>query len=157
MKMKLAEIAKAIAVKNDITKWQDVEITSVAFDSRNLAAGALFIPLMGQSDGHRFANAAFENGAVATLWATDHEVTTTTDQPVLIVDDPLQSLQELGKYYLHKINPMVVAVTGSNGKTTTKDMIASILSTQMNVTKTYANFNNQIGGTYDVIKYGAKY
>lgn len=145
MKMKLAEIAKAIAVKNDITKWQDVEITSVAFDSRNLAVGALFIPLMGQSDGHRFANAAFENGAAATLWATDHEVTTTADQPVLIVDDPLQSLQELGKYYLHKINPMVVAVTGSNGKTTTKDMIASILSTQMNVTKTYANFNNQIG------------
>lgn len=143
MKMKIAEIAKAIAVKNDVTQWQDIEITSVAFDSRNLAAGALFVPLIGQTDGHRFASAAFENGAVASLWASDHDIT--TDHPVLVVDDPLKALQELGQYYLHKINPMVVAVTGSNGKTTTKDMIASILSTQMNVTKTYANFNNQIG------------
>lgn len=62
-----------------------------------------------------------------------------------MVKDPLKALQELSKYYLSKINPFVVAVTGSNGKTTTKDMIASILSTQMNVTKTYENFNNQIG------------
>ncbi|KRM08963.1 UDP-N-acetylmuramoyl-tripeptide--D-alanyl-D-alanine ligase [Paucilactobacillus suebicus] len=145
MKMKLAEIAKAIAVKNDISKWQDVEITSVAFDSRNLVGGALFVPLQGQTDGHRFASSAFDNGASATLWAEDHSVTTSEDQPVLVVDNPLKALQELGKYYLHKINPIVVAVTGSNGKTTTKDMIASILSTQMNVTKTYANFNNQIG------------
>lgn len=145
MKMKLAEIAKAVAVKNDITKWCDVEITSVAFDSRNLSAGALFVPLVGQTDGHRFVSAAFDNGAFATLWASDHSVETSDDQPVLVVDDPLKAMQELGMYYLRKINPMVVAVTGSNGKTTTKDMIASILSTQMNVTKTYANFNNQIG------------
>ena len=144
MKMSLAEIAKAIRVQNDIAKWQDLEVTNVAFDSRALEAGALFIPLMGEQDGHKYVANAFENGAVASLWASDHDLPS-TDQPLLVVDDPLQALQELSQYYLHKINPFVVAVTGSNGKTTTKDMTASILATQMNVTKTHANFNNEIG------------
>lgn len=57
----------------------------------------------------------------------------------------MAALQQLAKYYLHKINPKVVAVTGSNGKTTTKDMIAAILGTQFNVKKTHDNFNNYIG------------
>ncbi|MFZ2589235.1 Mur ligase family protein, partial [Paucilactobacillus nenjiangensis] len=144
MKMKLAEIAKAINVKNDISAWQEVEVSSVAFDSRNLDDGALFVPLNGEQDGHKFVASAFENGAAASLWASDHAVGDDS-QPLLVVDDPLAALQELASYYLCKINPIVVAVTGSNGKTTTKDMIASILSTQMNVTKTFENFNNEIG------------
>ena len=145
MKMKLAEIAKAIGAENNIEQWKDVEITSVAFDSRQLDSGALFIPLQGAQDGHQYVGSAFANGAVASLWASDHDITTEDNQPILVVDDPLESLQKLSKYYLHKINPIVVAVTGSNGKTTTKDMTASILSTQLNVTKTHANFNNEIG------------
>lgn len=145
MKMKLAEIASAIGVQNEIEQWQDVEVTSVAFDSRQLEPGALFVPLQGAQDGHQYVQSAFANGAAATLWARDHDLTTMADQPVLVVNDPLKALQKLSQYYLHKINPMVVAVTGSNGKTTTKDMIASILSTQLNVTKTHANFNNEIG------------
>lgn len=145
MKMKLAEIASAIGVQNEITQWQDVEITSVAFDSRQLEPGALFVPLQGVQDGHQYVQSAFANGAAATLWARDHELITTADQPALVVNDPLKALQKLSQYYLHKINPLVVAVTGSNGKTTTKDMVASILSTQLNVTKTHANFNNEIG------------
>lgn len=144
MKMKLAEIAKAINAQNDIEQWKDVELTSVSFDSRHLEAGALFVPLQGAQDGHRFVPSAFANGAGAALWASDHEIVD-HEHPLLVVDDPLKALQKLSKYYLRKINPIVVAVTGSNGKTTTKDMIASILSTQLNVTKTYANFNNEIG------------
>lgn len=144
MKMKLAEIAKAINAQNDIEQWADVEVTSVSFDSRHLAEGCLFIPLQGAQDGHQYVPSAFTNGAAASLWASDHDITDHT-HPLLVVNDPLKALQQLGKYYLHKINPIVVAVTGSNGKTTTKDMIASILSTQFNVTKTYANFNNEIG------------
>ena len=144
MKMKLAEIAKAINAQNDIEQWKDVEVTSVSFDSRHLDQGSLFVPLQGAQDGHQYVPSAFTNGAVASLWASDHEITDQT-HPLLVVNDPLAALQQLGKYYLHKINPIVVAVTGSNGKTTTKDMIASILSTQFNVTKTYANFNNEIG------------
>lgn len=144
MKMTLAEIAKAINAQNDISAWKDIVLTSVAFDSRHEQKGALFVPLQGSRDGHEFVPSAFENGAAASLWAKDHPVTD-TEHPLLVVDDPLTALQTLSKYYLHKINPLVVGVTGSNGKTTTKDLIASILSTQMNVTKTHANFNNEIG------------
>lgn len=144
MKMKLAEIAKAIHAQNDIEQWADIEVTSVSFDSRQLEEGSLFVPLQGAQDGHQFVASAFTNGAAASLWASNHEITDTS-RPLLVVSDPLKALQQLGKYYLHKINPIVVAVTGSNGKTTTKDMIASILSTQYNVTKTFANFNNEIG------------
>lgn len=145
MKMKLAEIAKAINAQNDIEQWKDVEVTSVSFDSRHLASGSLFVPLQGTQDGHQYVASAFANGAAASFWASDHDLPEDLNQPILVVNDPLEALQQLGKYYLHKINPIVVAVTGSNGKTTTKDMIASVLSTQFNVTKTYANFNNEIG------------
>ncbi|MCK8607574.1 UDP-N-acetylmuramoyl-tripeptide--D-alanyl-D-alanine ligase [Apilactobacillus ozensis] len=144
MKMSLAEINRAVDSKSDVSKYQEIEVTSVAFDSRNLKPGALFVPLVDNNDGHDYINDAIKNGAVATLWQNNHEHLP-LDFPVLQVDDTLAALQELAKYYLTKINPRVIAVTGSNGKTTTKDMIASILSTQFNVTKTHANFNNEIG------------
>lgn len=145
MKMQVTEIAKAVQAVNAEQAWPDVNVTGVAFDSRRLQAGDLFIPLVGENDGHQYVQNAIDNGAVATLWMGDHADQAPTDFPVIMVADTLAALQQLGQYYLQKINPKVVAVTGSNGKTTTKDMIASVLSTQFNVTKTHANFNNQIG------------
>ena len=145
MKMKLAEIAKAIDAQYSDAAWDELEVTSVAFDSRNLTPGALFVPLQGARDGHEFVAQAFENGAIATLWASDHKIPSDDQYPRLVVKDPLAAFQRLSQYYLNKINPIVVAVTGSNGKTTTKDMVAAILATQFNVTKTFANFNNEIG------------
>lgn len=144
MKMQLSEIAKTVSAQNDISAWQTVEISSVAFDSRELKPGALFVPLVGEHDGHTFIDKAIENGAAATFWQADHG-DVPTDIPVIVVDDALKALQALSKHYLLKINPRVVAITGSNGKTTTKDMVASILATQFNVTKTQDNFNNEIG------------
>ncbi|ANZ59984.1 UDP-N-acetylmuramoyl-tripeptide--D-alanyl-D-alanine ligase [Secundilactobacillus paracollinoides] len=144
MKMQLSEIAGAVSAQNDITDWQTVEISSVAFDSRELKPGALFVPLVGERDGHKFIDKAIENGAAAIFWQADHGEAP-TNVPVIVVDDALKALQALSKHYLLKINPRVVAITGSNGKTTTKDMVASILATQFNVTKTQDNFNNEIG------------
>ncbi|GAX06259.1 UDP-N-acetylmuramoyl-tripeptide--D-alanyl-D-alanine ligase [Secundilactobacillus pentosiphilus] len=144
MKMQLGEIASAVSAQNDTSAWNEIEVSSVAFDSRHLASGALFVPLEGERDGHEYVSNAFKNGAVATLWKADHGKAP-ADVPVLVVDDPLTALQALSQHYLLKINPKVVAVTGSNGKTTTKDMVASILSAQFNVTKTLDNFNNEIG------------
>lgn len=144
MKMQLDEIARALGIKDFPQSWEEVTITSVSFDSRQLQAGALFVPLKGTNDGHRFIQKAIDAHAAATLWQSDHpEVPTAI--PALIVEDSLTAMQKLAKYYLRKINPQVVAVTGSNGKTTTKDMVASVLGTQYNVTKTFANFNNEIG------------
>lgn len=145
MKMQVAEIAKAVSAVNAEQAWPDANVTGVAFDSRRLQPGDLFIPLAGENDGHAYIQSAIAHGAVATLWASDHAASAPSELPVIMVADTLAALQQLGQYYLQKINPKVVAVTGSNGKTTTKDMIASVLSTQFNVTKTHANFNNQIG------------
>lgn len=144
MKMQLAEIAHAVGAINDYEQWADVDVTSVAFDSRHLQPGGLFIPLTGEQDGHQFIQSAIDHGAAATLWAQDL-ATAPAGFPVIQVANSLTALQTLARYYLTKINPRVVAVTGSNGKTTTKDMVAAILGTQFNVTKTYANFNNEIG------------
>ncbi|KRN01520.1 UDP-N-acetylmuramyl pentapeptide synthase [Levilactobacillus senmaizukei DSM 21775 = NBRC 103853] len=142
--MQLAEIARAVGAINDFEQWRDISVTSVAFDSRHLQPGGLFIPLNGEQDGHKFVQSAIDHGAVATLWAKDL-ATAPTDFPVIQVADSLKALQALAQYYLLKIYPRVVAITGSNGKTTTKDMVASVLATQFNVTKTNANFNNEIG------------
>jgi UDP-N-acetylmuramoyl-tripeptide--D-alanyl-D-alanine ligase len=144
MKMTLQEIAGVL----DTTVAKNVEqyaVTGVCFDTREIKPGDLFIPLQGARDGHEFINAAAAGGAVASLCATDH-ADMDSEIPLLVVDDPLTALQDLARYYLMiKVNPKVVAVTGSNGKTTTKDMTAAVLSTQYHVVKTKDNFNNNIG------------
>ncbi|MHC9537396.1 UDP-N-acetylmuramoyl-tripeptide--D-alanyl-D-alanine ligase [Dellaglioa sp. BT-FLS60] len=144
MKMQLTEIAGAVGAKNEMSS-EPVNISSVLFDSRQLTAGSLFVPIVAENDGHDYIQDAIDNGATATLWAVDHQETMPTEIPAILVDDTLKAYQELAKYYLNKINPKVVAVTGSNGKTTTKDMITEILSQQYNVCKTEANFNNHLG------------
>ena len=142
MKMQLAEIAKAL--DTTIEGNSDPVISSVAFDSRKINENALFVPLKGERDGHDFINSAIANGAVATLWEKGHP-NKPDNFPVVEVDDTLAAMQELAKYYLNKVNPAVVGITGSNGKTTTKDMVAAVLSKRFNVHKTQANFNNEIG------------
>ena len=142
MKMQLAEIAKAINSKCEGN--EQTVITSVAFDSREIAAGGLFVPLKGERDGHDFINLAISNGASATLWQKGHP-NKPDNIAVLEVEDPLKSMQQLAQYYLNKVNPTVVGITGSNGKTTTKDMTAAVLAKRFNVHKTDANFNNEIG------------
>ncbi|CAH0416632.1 UDP-N-acetylmuramoyl-tripeptide--D-alanyl-D-alanine ligase [Periweissella fabaria] len=152
MKIKLAEVATAVNALNDINEYANVEITSVAFDSRDLKPGALFIPLVADNDGHEFLANARTNGAVATLWAHDHADSAPVDFPTVLVEDTLVGLQELARDYLAKMSPKVVAITGSNGKTTTKDLIAAIGSTQYNTIKTPENFNNEIGVPITILR-----
>lgn len=142
MKMQLAEIAKAINANCEGS--DQTVITSVAFDSRKITEGGLFVPLVSDRDGHDFVSSAINNGASATLWQKGHP-NKPTDIAVLEVADPLTSMQKLAQYYLNKVNPTVVGITGSNGKTTTKDMTAAVLAKRFNVHKTDANFNNEIG------------
>lgn len=142
MKMQLAEIAKAL--DSELNIGEETVITSVEFDSRKAAADSLFVPLQGSRDGHEFIESAITNGAAATLWKKGHPGKP-ENFPVIEVDDPLKALQKLAKYYLNKVNPTVVGITGSNGKTTTKDMISAVLAKRFNVHKTQGNFNNEIG------------
>lgn len=124
---------------------ENLDITGVSTDSRNIQAGNLFIPLIGENfNGHQFVEKAFENGAVASLWSI-HEPNPPKDKEIIYVEDTLLALQKLAEEYLRKVNPTVIGITGSNGKTTTKDLVASVLSTKYRVHKTKGNFNNHIG------------
>lgn len=154
MKMTIGEVAQAInANTENFDKAKlDESLTGVCFDSRKIKAGQLFIPLVAEHDGHDYIDNAIVGGASATLWGADHVDRLPLKIPALVVDDPLAAFQSLSKYYLDKINPRVIAVTGSNGKTTTKDMIAAILSSTFNVTKTQDNFNNEIGLPYTILQ-----
>lgn len=124
-------------------------LAGVSFDTRSLAPGQLFIPLAGVRDGHDFYEAAVRAGAAASLWSRSRPLPAGIEGggiPLLLVDDPLAALQRLASAYLAATGAIVVAVTGSNGKTTTKDMIYSVLSARYRrVHKTDGNFNNEIG------------
>ena len=146
MNVTLHEVAGVLAARNDISQFEDVALTKPEFDSRLIGPGDLFVPLKGARDGHDFIETAFENGAVATLSEKEVE-----GHPYLLVDDVLVAFQKLAQYVLEKSQVDVLAVTGSNGKTTTKDMLAQLLSTTYKTYKTQGNYNNEIGLPYTVL------
>lgn len=143
MTWKLSEVAKAIGgqLKN---ASNELVIEGVQFDSRKLTEGDLFIPLVAERDGHDFIQSALDNGAVAALWSEAVEKVP-EGFPVILVDDTFQGLVNFAKWHLQEVNPIKVAITGSNGKTTTKDMVAAVLSEKYRTHKTTGNFNNDIG------------
>src|SRR5690625_227010 len=140
----LLEIGKAVHATNDISKWQNLQIEGVAFDTRKLQPGMLFVPLKGERDGHQYIQEAINKGAVAAFWSNPLDEAP-QDFPVLKVKNTLEALQTWAKDYLKKIAPKVVVITGSNGKTTTKDMTEAVLSAKYTTHKTQGNFNNEIG------------
>ena len=88
---------------------------------------------------------ALKDGAGASFSEKGTELSEDIEGPIIWVEDTLKALQDLAKAYLKYVNPKVIAVTGSNGKTTTKDMIESVLTTEFKVKKTQGNYNNEIG------------
>jgi UDP-N-acetylmuramoyl-tripeptide--D-alanyl-D-alanine ligase len=125
--------------------YPELAIQGISKDTRTLVAGNLYIPLIGDRfDGHDYVKEALEKGAAAALWQRDH-ANPPSGYPLIIVDDALAALQQLAKAYLAQLRVKVVGITGSNGKTTTKDLIASVLSTSYKVHKTAGNLNGDIG------------
>jgi UDP-N-acetylmuramoyl-tripeptide--D-alanyl-D-alanine ligase len=148
--MNLSEIASVLNAKHLGT---DVQFTSVGSDSRNIVAGQLFVALKGANfDGNTFAQEALKLGAAAVL-VSDESVQA---EPRLVVADTRLALGELAKYWRGKFNVPVIAVTGSNGKTTTKEMLTAILSIASHgreyVHATYGNLNNDIGLPLTLLK-----
>ena len=146
MKLTIHEVARVVGAKNDVTVFSDDSLNKAEFDSRLIAEGDLFVPLKGARDGHGFIETAFENGAALTLSEKEVE-----GHPYILVEDVLTAFQTLAAYYLQKTRVDVFAVTGSNGKTTTKDMLAHLLSTRYKTYKTQGNYNNEIGLPYTVL------
>ncbi|OUZ15030.1 UDP-N-acetylmuramoyl-tripeptide--D-alanyl-D-alanine ligase [Enterococcus cecorum] len=147
MKLTIKEIAQVLGISGIV---DEREISSVEFDSRKIEKNDLFVPLPGTRDGHDFVKAAKENGAIATLWQKE-KANVPSDLVVLPVEDVTQAFQIVAQYYKQKIAPKTVAITGSNGKTTTKDMTASVLAQKYRTYKTQGNYNNDLGVPYTML------
>jgi len=118
-------------------------IISISTDSRKHMPGALFVPIPGEFfDGHNYINGAAEKGAICAL---TERADIPSDIPLILVKSTRRALMELAAYYRRKRNIKVVAVTGSAGKTITKDMIYHVLARKYKTKKTLGNFNNDIG------------
>ena len=119
------------------------KISSVVTDSRKALNGSLFVAIKGERvDGHDYIGDVFKNGAAAVL--CDHVPEGVTG-PCLVVGDTIKALQDLARWYRTTLDIKIVGITGSVGKTSTKEMVASVLGAAFNVHKTLGNFNNEIG------------
>jgi len=121
-----------------------IEVDGVCINSKNIKEGNLFVPIIRVKDGHEYVKEAMDNGAVASLWKKSYG-TPPKGIPIIFVDETLFALQQLAQFYRSEINVKVIGITGSNGKTTVKDIIGGILSSTYRVHKTKGNFNSQIG------------
>ena len=123
----------------------------ISTDSRNINAGNLFIPLKGENfDGHDYIIDALNKEASISL--THKDITQKTDKTIIKVEDTLKALGDIAAYWRSRFNIPLVAITGSVGKTSTKDMISAILSQKYNVLKNEGNFNNEIGLPLTLLK-----
>ncbi|MFO8068528.1 MAG: UDP-N-acetylmuramoyl-tripeptide--D-alanyl-D-alanine ligase [Alkalibacterium sp.] len=142
-KWTLKDIVRAVDGKlynDDVIEY----IEGISFDTRTLAKNNLFVPLTADRNGHDFIQSAIEKGASATFWSDPIE-DAPKDIAVIQVEDTLKAFQDFARYYLKKVSPKVIGITGSNGKTTTKDMVAAVASAKFKTHKTIGNFNNHLG------------
>lgn len=147
MNLSVREIVAAVNGINHATQHDDQCIESVEFDTRKVIENSLFVPLKGARDGHDFIPQAIESGASLVLSERD----LSEDVSYIKVEDTLVALQKLAQYFLEKVHPKVIGITGSNGKTTTKDMTEAVLSQHYKTYKTQGNYNNHIGLPYTIL------
>lgn len=133
----------ALAVSGKIDRECNIDIKGVSTDSRSIKEGDLFIPIVGENfDGHNFIQNAFDKGASCALTQV---IIPRSQKPLIYVESATEALKQLSMYYRGLFNIETVAVTGSVGKTTTKEFIYSILSKKFKTLKNIGNFNNEIG------------
>ena len=122
---------------------QNTIINGVSTDSRTLVAGDLFVAIIGKNfDGHDFVSQAKQNGAIGAVVSKASEISFSV---VIEVRDTLVAYGEIANLHRNRFDIPIVAITGSNGKTTTKDMVAGVLGQRCSVFKSEKNFNNRIG------------
>lgn len=122
---------------------RDREVTSITTDSRKVEEGCLFIPIAGERvDAHKFIPDVMKKGALVTLSEKELE---NADFSYIRVESTLQAMKDIAEFYLEQLQIPVVGITGSVGKTSTKEVIASVLKEKYRTLKTAGNFNNEIG------------
>lgn len=155
MDFTIKEIAEACGGKLVVRQAEenDIHVSSVVIDSRKVEEGGVFLATVGERvDGHRFISQAFEKGAVlAVTQKAPEQVMRETGEDCshwggyCLVEDTLQALKDIAEYYRRKVGIPVVGITGSVGKTSTKEFIAGVLAEKYCVLKTEGNHNNEIG------------
>lgn len=141
----------------------DLEIRDAAIDSRRVTPGSLFIALSGERvDGHNFVQDAFNQGASVALisqevsreyhqidlrhgWKADQQVSVGDAPLCLIVDDSLNAMQQIARFWRRRLDLVVIGITGSVGKSTTKELVAEVLNQRFKTLKSPGNLNNEIG------------
>ncbi|MCH5265469.1 MAG: UDP-N-acetylmuramoyl-tripeptide--D-alanyl-D-alanine ligase [Lachnospiraceae bacterium] len=144
--MKPVSIAEIVEAVSGTLAWGDEKalVTSVVTDSREVKEGSLFVPLIGERvDAHRFIPGVLEEGA-ACVFSSDHTIQEERGAGIYVTDT-LQALQALAAWYRSQFSLPVIGITGSVGKTTTKEMIGAVLETKYRTVKTLQNLNSQIG------------
>lgn len=156
MNLTISEIEQACGgklVRKDGSTESDICVTSVVIDSRKVEAGGVFLATVGERvDGHRFISQVFAQGAALAITEKKPEqveeetgVDCSGWGSYVLVEDSLQALKDIAEYYRKKLKIRIVGITGSVGKTSTKEFIAGVLAEKYNVLKTEGNFNNEIG------------
>jgi UDP-N-acetylmuramoyl-tripeptide--D-alanyl-D-alanine ligase len=142
---RLSDVASAVGGR---VEGSDVEVSSVTTDSRAVEPGGLFVARAGESeDGHRYVPAAFAAGAAAAMVKRidQSEMVSRIDHSYVVVDDPGRALLDLARNERGHLRATVVGITGSTGKTCTKDFTAAVLGARFDVVASAASFNNEVG------------
>lgn len=158
MKLCLEDILQAVNGKclNPDTLKGEKQINDIVTDSRAITKASLFVPLKGENfDGHVFIKDVYDKGSIATL--TMNEEVVDPRLCTILVQDTGKALLDLGHFYRKKFNIPVIGITGSVGKTSTKEIIAAILSGHYKVHKTEGNYNNEIGVPLTLFKLRAEH
>lgn len=154
IELSLASLAKAIGGELSTQSVKDMLINSISTDTRSLNKGDVFVALVGNNfNGHDYIFKALERGASAVI------VSQVVDcpLPLIRVADTTKALGLLGAHVRNQVNPLTVGITGSSGKTTVKEMVASILSQKGKVLATKGNFNNEIGVPLTLLELNASH
>lgn len=150
MKFTVSQIVNAVNGKLLCGNENDI-ITSVSINSNNILENSLFVPIVGENtDAHKFICDALSNGAYACF--TQYESLCNNHKSWILVEDTKKALQDLAKAYRSTLDIPIIGVTGSVGKTSTKEIIYSALASEKNVFKTPGNFNSQIGAPLSILQ-----
>ena len=144
---KIAEICNGKFYKGD--KTQNQEISSITTDSRKIENDCMFVAIKGErADGNKFIAKAYEDGALVCLSENEpdaNDVTVSENKGYIVVKSCFQALKDIAEFYREVMQTKIVGITGSVGKTSTKEMLASVISEKFNTLKTQGNFNNEVG------------
>jgi UDP-N-acetylmuramoyl-tripeptide--D-alanyl-D-alanine ligase len=152
--MEPISILKIAKITKGVLKWDrgDILIEDISIDSNNIKRNSLFIAIKGKNfDGHDFIEEAFNKGAKAVIICKEIKLPF-KDKAIIKVKDSIKALGEIAYYNRSRYKNTLIAITGSNGKSTTKEMVASVLSKKYKVCKSEKSYNNEIGVPLTLLK-----